>query len=79
MKIDYIGFLSACGYYNGHTAKTTMETLQKLKWNLLTHPPYSPDLAPGDFYLFGRLKSDLQGMRFADCSGVDRPPTTSLF
>jgi len=49
-----------------HTAKTTMETLWKLKWNLLTHPPYSPDLAPSDFYVFGRLKSDLQGMRFAD-------------
>jgi hypothetical protein len=43
-----------------------METLRKLKWNLLTHPQYSPDLAPSDFYLFGRLKSDLQGMRFAD-------------
>jgi len=49
-----------------HTAKTTKETLRKLKWNLLTHPPYSPDLAPSDFYLFGRLKSDLQGTRFAD-------------
>ena len=23
-------------------------------------------MAPSDFYLFGRLKSDLQGMRFAD-------------
>lgn len=53
-----------------HTAKTTMETLRKLKWNLLTHPPYSPDLAPSDFYLFGRLKSDLQGMRFADNDAV---------
>ncbi len=52
-----------------HTAKT-METLRKLKWNLLTHPPYSPDLAPSDFYLFGRLKSDLQGMRFADNDAV---------
>ena len=29
-----------------HMAKTTMETLRKLKWNLPTHPPYSPDLAP---------------------------------
>jgi len=53
-----------------HTAKTTMETLRKLKWNLLTHPPYSPDLAPSDFYLFGGLKSDLQGMRFADNAAV---------
>jgi len=41
-----------------------------LKWNLLTHPPYSPDLSPSDFYLFGRLKSDLQGMRFADNAAV---------
>ncbi|PNF23391.1 hypothetical protein B7P43_G12947 [Cryptotermes secundus] len=32
-----------------HTAKTTMETLRKLKWNLLTHPSYSPNLAPSDF------------------------------
>jgi hypothetical protein len=44
-----------------------METLQKLKWNLLTHPPYSPDLAPSDFYLFGKLKSD---SRFADNNAV---------
>jgi histone-lysine N-methyltransferase SETMAR len=50
------------------------------------YPPYSPDLAPSDFYLFGRLKSDLQGMRFADDAviqtvraGVDTPPTTSFF
>ncbi|PNF20109.1 hypothetical protein B7P43_G04790 [Cryptotermes secundus] len=49
-----------------HTAKTTMVTLRKLKCNLLTHPPYSPNLAPSDFYLFGRLKSDLQGMQFVD-------------
>jgi len=52
-----------------HMAKT-METLRKLKWNLLTHPPYSPNLAPSDFYLFGRLKSDLQGMRFVDDDAV---------
>ncbi|PNF36792.1 hypothetical protein B7P43_G11160 [Cryptotermes secundus] len=53
-----------------HTVKTTIETLRKLKWNLLTHLPYSPDLAPSDFYLFGRLKSDLQGMRFVDNDAV---------
>ncbi|PNF32144.1 hypothetical protein B7P43_G02848 [Cryptotermes secundus] len=53
-----------------HMAKTTMETLRKLKWNLLTHPPYRPDLAPSDFYLFERLKSDLQGMQFVDNDAV---------
>jgi hypothetical protein len=29
-------------------------------------------LAPGDFYLFGRLKSDLQGMRFADNDAINQ-------
>jgi hypothetical protein len=26
------------------------------------HPAYSPDLAPSDFFLFGYLKSKLQGI-----------------
>jgi len=29
-----------------HVASRTMDTIQKLKWNFLPHPPYSPDLAP---------------------------------
>ena len=28
------------------------------------HPPYSPDLAPSDFFLFLRMKDDLRGIRF---------------
>jgi hypothetical protein len=36
----------------------------------MENPPYSPDLAPSDFYLFRRLKSDLKGMRFADNDAV---------
>jgi histone-lysine N-methyltransferase SETMAR len=32
----------------------------------LDHPPYSPDLAPSDSHLFGPLKEDLRGHRFAD-------------
>lgn len=31
---------------------------------VLEHPPYSPDLAPGDFYLFPKIKSDLKGTIF---------------
>ena len=30
----------------------------------LEHPPYSPDLAPSDFFLFGYLKAYLEGMNF---------------
>ena len=32
-----------------HTAKITMETLRKMKWNILTHPSYSSDLAQNVF------------------------------
>ena len=28
------------------------------------HPPYSPDLAPCDFWLFPRLKEKLRGCRY---------------
>ena len=30
----------------------------------VTQPPYSPDLAPCDFWLFPKLKSPLQGKKF---------------
>jgi len=30
----------------------------------LSHPLYSPDLTPSDFYLFRHLKQDLRGTRF---------------
>ena len=30
----------------------------------LPHPPYSPDLAPSDFFLFGFLKNKLMGYNF---------------
>ena len=32
----------------------------------LNHPPYSPDLAPSDYYLFRNLKSHLRETRFWD-------------
>jgi hypothetical protein len=30
----------------------------------LSHLPYSPDLAPADFFLFPKLKTTLKGHRF---------------
>jgi hypothetical protein len=41
-----------------------MATLLKLKWDVLLHPPYSPDLAPSDYHLFGPMKRFLGGKRF---------------
>jgi plasmid stabilization system protein ParE len=35
-------------------------------WELLSHPPYSPDLAPSDYHLFGPLKDRLRGHYLRD-------------
>ena len=39
-----------------HTARVMQELLQTFHWDNLEHPPYSPNLAHSDFYLFGSLK-----------------------
>jgi len=31
---------------------------------VVPHPPYSPDLAPSDFFLYPKLKMKLKGRRF---------------
>ena len=39
-------------------------------WINLTLPPYSPNLAPCDFFLFPSLKTKLQGIRFETSEAV---------
>jgi hypothetical protein len=36
------------------------------------HPPYSPDLSPSDFFLFGYLKQYLRGMVFAKIEDLQK-------
>jgi histone-lysine N-methyltransferase SETMAR len=42
-----------------------MGKLRDLHYELLTHPPYSPYLAPSDFSLFPKLKLFLAGQCFS--------------
>jgi histone-lysine N-methyltransferase SETMAR len=49
-----------------HTAKLTRLKLLELGWEILPHPPYSPDLAPSDFHLFRSLQNHLQEKKFDD-------------
>jgi histone-lysine N-methyltransferase SETMAR len=49
----------------GHTANRTRELLRRYNWEVLDHPPFSPDLAPSDFHLSAPLKKHLGGRRFA--------------
>jgi hypothetical protein len=39
---------------------------------VVPHPPYSPDLAPCDFFLVPRLKSTLKGKRFQDVAEIQQ-------
>lgn len=48
-----------------HKSVIAMGKLHDLKYEILEHPPYSPDLAPSDYYLFPNLKKFLGGKRFA--------------
>ena len=47
-----------------------MDTVRALKFEVLKHPPYSPELAPSDFHLFGPMKEHLRGQKFADINEV---------
>lgn len=38
-------------------------------YELLPHPPYSPDMAPSDYYLFPNLKLNLKGRSFGSNRG----------
>ncbi len=49
---------------SSHTAALTRLHLNNLGWTILPHPPYSPDLAPNDFWLYPRVKKGLRGRRF---------------
>jgi hypothetical protein len=45
---------------------------------VVPHPPYSPDLAPCDFFLFSRLKRTLKGKRFQDVAEIQLNTTRQL-
>ena len=49
-----------------HKARVAQAAIQQNGFEQLAHPPYSPDLAPSDYYLFRHLKSYLRGKRFTD-------------
>lgn len=54
-----------------HTSRETTEKINQLKWQVLEHPPHSPDLAPSDFFLFLSLSQALKGKTFNDVIEVE--------
>ena len=47
-----------------HTSQKVMKYLNDSPFSIVPHPPYSPDLSPCDFGLFGTMKNSFKGQRF---------------
>lgn len=55
-----------------HISLMTRQKILELGWDILPHPPYSPDLAPSDFHLFRSLQNSLRGMKFDSDEAVNQ-------
>ena len=53
-----------------HTSAVAKAAIGGCGFELLQHPPYSPDLAPSDFHLFRFLKESLRGQKFESDENV---------
>ena len=53
-----------------HSSFLVRDFLAKHATTVLPQPPYSPDLAPADFFLFPKLKSTLKGRRFESVEAI---------
>jgi histone-lysine N-methyltransferase SETMAR len=53
-----------------HTANMMKVAIQELNWEILSHPPYSPDLTSLDYHLFGTLSNNLCGVSFNDAENL---------
>ena len=47
-----------------HVAIPVKNYLENIVWEVLPHPPYSPDLAPSDYHLLRSMQNSLTGLRF---------------
>jgi len=61
-----------------HTSFTVREFLAQHNITLLPHPPYSPDLALFDFFLFSKLKTHLKGHNFRTVENVQAAAMRAL-
>ena len=44
-----------------HTAAAVTDLLHRWQWEIVEHPPYSPDMSPCDYNVFAKVKEPLWG------------------
>ena len=57
---------------------SVQQVLSKNSMTLMAHPPYSPDLTPGDIFLLPRMKKVLKGKHFAKVEEVKQKMVEAL-
>ena len=63
-----------------HASQEVQTTIKiQLEAEILTHPQYSPDLAPCDYTLFPKLKNELKGKHFNDLDELRSESTRILY
>lgn len=55
-----------------HVARIVKNKLSELQWEVIPHPPYSPDLAPSDYHLFLSMANSFKGRKFNNRTEVQR-------
>lgn len=55
-----------------HTSILVKKTLEEFGWEVLPHPPYSPDIAPSDYHLFRSMQHGLSEQRFNNLLDVKK-------
>ena len=63
---------------SAHNALSKRQFLAENNIAVLEQPPYSPDLAPCDFFLFPKLKGVIKGTRFQDSKAITTAVTKEL-
>ena len=53
-----------------HVAIPVKNYLQNRGWEVLPHPPHSPDLVPSNYHLFWSMQNALTGIRFTSEQGI---------
>ncbi|KAG6798618.1 teneurin-m isoform X2 [Apis mellifera caucasica] len=54
-----------------HASLVTRQKLLELGWDVSPHPPYSPDLAPSDYFLFRSLQNFSNGKNFNNDDDIE--------
>jgi hypothetical protein len=55
-----------------HCDLSVKHFLAKKAITTIEHPPYLPDFAPADYFLFPRIKRALKGQRLDDIKAIQR-------